>query len=197
MTVERQCKICQGELSLYGPFWIEDLHDEDFIESLSLELINRYSYLKYGERVQMTLSIIKEELPLKKQIFSYNYSVLARDIHLSCPKLSIFRYFTCNKRGALDSLGFKMVQTYYDPNLIKTDCPPSILYQILCQYKKEFYETQYLSNAKEDEFAFRILSKEITIKPKFVELELVNKNLKYLENPLPNWGPKARAKLNK
>jgi hypothetical protein len=97
----------------------------------------------------------------------------------------------------LDSLGYKLVQTYSDPNLIKTDCPSTILYQILCAFKKAKYEQQYMTNAKETEFAYNILSKAIGVEPKFLELESTNKHLKYLENPLPNWGPKARAKLKK
>ena len=86
---------------------------------------------------------------------------------------------------------------YYDPNLVKTDCPPEILYQVMCCYKKEVYTQQYFQNVNENEFVFKILSKEVKVKPNFIELENSNKNIKFLENPLPNWGPKARAKLKK
>jgi hypothetical protein len=90
-----------------------------------------------------------------------------------------------------------LVQTYYDPNLVRTDCPPAILYQLMCSYKKEVCEQQYFQNVEENDISHKILSKEIKIKPKFYELENTNKNIKFLENPLPNWGPKARAKLKK
>jgi len=93
LTVNKACEVCEGEMSMYGPFWIDELYDTDFIESLLNELKGDFSYLKYKERIEMTLACIKEELPLQKQIFSYDYSILSRDIRLSCPKLIIIKYY--------------------------------------------------------------------------------------------------------
>lgn len=78
-------------MAMYGPFWIDDIYDNDFIDSLLCELQKDFIYLKYKERIEMTLACIKEELPLQKQIFSYDYSILSRDIRLSCPKLSLIK----------------------------------------------------------------------------------------------------------
>ena len=95
----------------------------------------------------------------------------------------------------MESLGFKIVQSYYDPNLIKTDCPAPIMYQLFQSYKKLNFEKDYFLNVKENSFNHKILSKKIEIQPKFYEVETIRNIPKYLQNPFPNWGPKSRTKL--
>jgi hypothetical protein len=81
-----------------------------------------------------------------------------------------------------------------------------VLYDILKAYKLEKLckgdkseGSEYWHNTKETAPAFRILQKEITVKPSFdvdkvnVLLQLKKVKKKYLPNPEPNWGPKARA----
>ena len=98
-------------------------------------------------------------------------------------------------RGALENLGYKLIQSYYDPNLFKTDTPPTILYDVFKKYKKENYDAEYLRNVKEDSYKYKILQKEIKVDPIFVESTSCNeKKGKYMPNPFPNGGPKARAK---
>lgn len=89
------------------------------------------------------------------------------------------------------------MQSYYDPNLVKTDCPAPIMYQIFQAFKKLNYEKDYFLNVKENSFIHKILSKEIVIQPKFYELETIRNIPKYLPNPFPYWGPKSKTKLTK
>ena len=59
----------------------------------------------------------------------------------------------------------------------------------------ENYSSDYLKNVKEESYRFKILQKEIKINPIFVEsTSEKEKKVKYMPNPFPNWGPKARAK---
>jgi tRNA G26 N,N-dimethylase Trm1 len=73
-----------------GPYWIDDLHDEDFINNL-LENLNKesFQYLKYNNKIKAFLENIKQELPLKSEIFNYDYSRFSSDLTLSCPKLNV------------------------------------------------------------------------------------------------------------
>jgi tRNA (guanine26-N2/guanine27-N2)-dimethyltransferase len=89
-----------------------------------------------------------------------------------------------------------MVQSYYDPNLFKTDAPCPIIYDIFKKYKKENNEKEYFKNVKEDSYKYKILEKEIKINPLFIE-STEELNTKYPQNPFPNWGPKAKAKEKK
>lgn len=182
------CNVCDNYMCMTGPYWIDDLHDEDFINAL-LENLNKesFSYLKYNERLKIILNGIKEELPLKSVIFNYDYSHFSSDIGLSTPKLGLFK-------GALHSLGYKMAQSYYDPNLFKTDAPAEVIYDILKAYKKENYKEDYIKNIKEGTYKYNILSKEIKVAPVFVDMSKPEKTLKYPMNPTPNWGPKGKAK---
>src|SRR5690348_1868990 len=91
-----------------------------------------------------------------------------------------------------------MAQTYYDPNLFKTDANPSVIYDVLKKYKKENYDKDYFRNVKEESYKFKILQKEIKANPVFIESVSGGiKGGKYLPNPTKNWGPKAKAKVIK
>ena len=123
-------------------------------------------------------------------IFNLDYSQFSRDVNLSVFKIGIFE-------GAINSLGYKMVQSYYDPNLFKTDAPVKVIYDILKKYKKENYkEEDYLKNVNKDSYKYNILNKEIKVQPKFIEVNR-EKKIKYPMNPFPNWGPKGRPKEKK
>ena len=93
-------------------------------------------------------------MPLNEQIFNLDYSQFSRDVNLSSFKMTIFR-------GALENLGYKIEQSYYDPNLFKTDAPVNAIYDILKQYKQEKYKDDYYKNVDEKSYKHRILSKEI------------------------------------
>lgn len=89
-----------------------------------------------------------------------------------------------------------MAQSYYDPNLFKTDASAEIIYDILKKYKKDNYEKEYYRNVDENTYKYKILSKEIKINPVFVDVEEA-KGTRYPEHPFANWGPQAKAKANK
>jgi tRNA (guanine26-N2/guanine27-N2)-dimethyltransferase len=174
-----------------GPFWIDDLHDEDFITSLKKTLNQKeFDYLKYKERIHLILKSIGDEMKLKDEIFYYDYSQCNRDVNLSSFKLSLFE-------GALNSLKYNMEQSYYDPNLFKTNAPCSVIYDILKKYKKSNYdEEDYLKNVKESSYKHNILLKDIKVEPVFKEA-VKEKVLKYPMHPFANWGPKGKAKEKK
>ena len=182
-----KCECCGSNMCMSGPFWIDEIFDEDWIQELQKNLENKeFDYLKFNSRILNICKGILNELPLKDQIFNLDYSQFSRDINLSTFKLALFQ-------GAIENLGYKMAQSYYDPNLFKTNTPIDIIYDILKQYKQEHYKDDYFKNIDKETYKYRILSREIKVKTKFVESnDKKNKN-KYPMNP-PNWGPKGRAK---
>lgn len=88
-----------------------------------------------------------------------------------------------------------MVQTYYDPNLIKVNCPTSVLYDLLKQYKKTVDEENYMRNAKPGTYKYNILMSDIELgsKPVYENYD-PKRNPRYFANPTKYWGPKAKAK---
>jgi hypothetical protein len=90
-----------------------------------------------------------------------------------------------------------MVQTYYDPNLFKTDATAKTIYDVFKKYKLDNYNNDYLRNVKQDSWKYKILSKPVTREPVFSNVDNNIKVQKFLPNPTKNWGPKARAKLLK
>lgn len=92
LTGNVNCEICDSYMCLSGPFWIDNIHDEDFIDQIQSELdTERFKYLKYNKRIKTFLSGIKEELPLNNLVFSFDYSRFASDISVSSPKLNLFK----------------------------------------------------------------------------------------------------------
>ncbi len=92
LTGDSQCEICSSAMCMSGPFWIDQLHDEDFLDQVLLTLQSeKFGYLKYGKRLVSFLNGMKEEFPLNSQVFSYDYSQFARDVQVSCPKLTLFK----------------------------------------------------------------------------------------------------------
>lgn len=91
-TGEKTCSVCDSAMVLSGPFWIDDIHDYDFIENLISSLQKEeYKYLKYNERILNFLNLIKEESVLKENVFSFDYPRFGCDLNLSVPKINLIR----------------------------------------------------------------------------------------------------------
>ena len=182
-----KCECCGSNMCMSGPFWIDEIFDEDWIKELQKNLQDKkFEYLKFNSRIQNICKGIINELPLNNQIFNLDYSQFSRDVNVSSFKMAIFQ-------GGIENLGYKMSQSYYDPNLFKTDAPIEVIYDILKQYKQDNYKDDYYKNIDEKTYKYKILSKEIKTKTKFVESNNKANKTKYPLNP-PNWGPKGRAK---
>jgi len=182
-----KCDCCGSNMCMSGPFWIDEIFDEDWIKELIKNLEKKdFEYLKFNNRIKNLCNGILNELPLNDQIFNLDYSQFFRDINLSSFKMAIFQ-------GALENLGYKIAQSYYDPNLFKTNAPVDVIYDILKQYKEENYKDDYYKNIDKNSYKYKILSQKINIKTKFIESNTKKNKNKYPLNP-PNWGPKGRAK---
>jgi len=74
-----------------GPYWIDSIQDQDFIDSIIEDLHNETKHLKYQKMIEAFLYGIKEELPFQSQVFNYDLSKFAKDTNLKSPKLSLIR----------------------------------------------------------------------------------------------------------
>jgi tRNA (guanine26-N2/guanine27-N2)-dimethyltransferase len=85
--------------------------------------------------------------------------------------------------SALSSLGYSIVQTYYNPELFKTDAPIPVVYDLMKLWKQKLFEKgvekgDYTSkNMKENSLATRIMAKPATIEPDF-ELKISDLKIK-------------------
>ena len=69
--------------------------------------------------------------------------------------------------SGLASLGYSIIQTYYEPCLFKTDAPIPIIYDLMKAWKKKLLENGDKTgdhNMKEFSVAARIMAKPYTIK---------------------------------
>eukprot|EP00347_Sterkiella_histriomuscorum_P008091 403346405 len=211
LTVPNRCTVCEGPIAMGGPIWNQKIHDVNFAQRL-LEVSRKNSDKKMPEeqkevklgtskRIEAILSAIIDEDVCGDQPLSFDFSQIASSLKSQNPKKN--ELFT-----AFKSLGYNLTQTYYEPKLYKTNAPPEVIYDIFKAFKTQDVKNdqqQLFKNIHLSSFAHRILSAPIKHQPNFVE-EIVEgqepKDKKkvgkkrYLPNPQPNWGPKARATGN-
>lgn len=163
VEVPQNCTTCGSSLQLGGPIWNSEIHNTDFARRL-LESVNKEE-CKLGtkKRIQGVLGGIIDEEILASVPLSFDLSQVASNIRVENPKKP-------SVIAAFRSLEYKVCQTYYNPDLWKTNAPPEAVYDIFKQYKKEITkgdESLYLKNITEDSPARRILQSEIKHKPNF------------------------------
>ncbi|KAM4676225.1 tRNA (guanine(26)-N(2))-dimethyltransferase isoform 2-T2 [Discoglossus pictus] len=187
--VGMSCEFCHQRHQVGGPMWAEALHDNDFVRRVLSAVERNPKRFKTSERIQGVLSMATEELsdvPLY-----YTLDNLSSVIRCSTPGLLQFR-------SALLHAGHRVSLSHACKNAVKTDAPPSVVWDIMrCWEKENPVKREKLSVTSP---AFHILSKEPSIQACFDVREDANPKSRKLglkrfqENPEANWGPKARAK---
>uniref|UniRef100_A0A8C3IHS5 tRNA (guanine(26)-N(2))-dimethyltransferase n=1 Tax=Chrysemys picta bellii TaxID=8478 RepID=A0A8C3IHS5_CHRPI len=183
------CEHCHQRHQLGGPMWAEPLHDPAFVQRVLSALGSNPGRFGTQDRIQGVLSMVTEELsdvPLY-----YTLDCLSSTIHCNTPSLLQFR-------SALLHAGYRVSLSHACKNAIKTDAPPSVLWDIMrCWERLHPVKRERLSDTSP---AFHILSVEPTLQASFTVREDANpksrkQGLKrFQENPEAYWGPKARAK---
>ncbi|KAG6930316.1 tRNA methyltransferase 1 [Chelydra serpentina] len=183
------CEHCHQRHQLGGPMWAEPLHDLAFVQRVLSALGSNPGRFGTQDRIQGVLSMVTEELsdvPLY-----YTLDCLSSTIHCNTPSLLQFR-------SALLHAGYRVSLSHACKNAIKTDAPPSALWDIMrCWERIHPVKRERLSDTSP---AFHILSVEPTLQASFTIREDANpksrkQGLKrFQENPEAYWGPKARAR---
>ncbi|XP_065071496.1 tRNA (guanine(26)-N(2))-dimethyltransferase-like [Rhopilema esculentum] len=188
-VVGESCKECGQRFQIGGPIWSEPMHDKKFVESLLKRLSEENELYGTSQRMKGTLTVVSEEL--EDAPLYYVIDKLANVIHCCVPSMLQFR-------SALINLGYQVSSTHANSNGVKTDAPPSVIWDILRCWEKEHPVSEKTKTAQSP--AAAILSKPPKIEASFVVVEEANpksrkmKISRFPENPLPDWGPKARAK---
>uniref|UniRef100_A0A8C8STQ9 tRNA (guanine(26)-N(2))-dimethyltransferase n=1 Tax=Pelusios castaneus TaxID=367368 RepID=A0A8C8STQ9_9SAUR len=183
------CEYCHQQHQLGGPMWAEPIHDLAFVQRVLLALGSNPGRFGTQDRLQGMLSMVTEELsdiPLY-----YTLDSLSSTVHCNTPSL-------LQIRSALLHAGYRVSLSHACKNTVKTDAPPSVLWDIMrCWEKIHPVKRERLSNTSP---AFHILSVEPTLQASFTIREDANpksrkQGLKrFQENPQAYWGPKAKAR---
>ncbi|TFK01378.1 ES1 protein-like protein, mitochondrial-like [Platysternon megacephalum] len=145
------CEHCHQRHQLGGPMWAEPLHDQAFVQRVLLALGSNPGRFGTQDRIQGVLSMVTEELsdvPLY-----HTLDCLSSTIHCNTPSLLQFR-------SALLHAGHRVSLSHACKNAIKTDAPPSVLWDIMrCWERLHPVKRERLSDTSP---AFHILSVEPT-----------------------------------
>ncbi|XP_044309625.1 tRNA (guanine(26)-N(2))-dimethyltransferase isoform X1 [Varanus komodoensis] len=183
------CEHCHQRHQLAGPLWAEALHDVAFVQRVLSAVGGNPGRFQTGPRIQGILSMVMEELsdvPLY-----YTLDQLSKTIRCNSPSLLQFR-------SALLHAGYRVSLSHACKNAIKTDAPPSVLWDVMrCWEKLNPVKRERLSESSPAAYILSVEPKQqisFTVRadanPSSRKLGLKRFQL----NPEPFWGPKARAK---
>ncbi|XP_053232373.1 tRNA (guanine(26)-N(2))-dimethyltransferase [Podarcis raffonei] len=183
------CEYCQQRHQLGGPLWAEPLHNADFVQRVLSAVGSNPARFRTSQRIQGILSMVMEELSDVPLYYTLDH--LSKTVRCSSPSLLQFR-------SALLHAGYRVSLSHACKNAIKTDAPPSVLWDIMrCWEKLNPVKRERLSESSP---AAHILSVEPKLQASFTVRADANpssrkQGLKRFQlNPEPFWGPKARAK---
>ncbi|EGF98457.1 uncharacterized protein MELLADRAFT_113527 [Melampsora larici-populina 98AG31] len=187
-----QCTECGGKFHVAGPLWSGALHDETFMNKVLEDAGRSDCGLNTATRIKGMVGIAKMELP--NEHFFFTPAKLSGLFHCNSPSLT-------NVASALLNGGYQVSRSHCQPGSIKTDAPRSYIHDVM----RKWIETNpvKMANIKEGSPAHVLLSKPITSTVSFdrhrevdIKMQTNVKVVRYQNNPLPNWGPKAKAKTN-
>jgi len=194
VTIPSKCEIWDSAFVIGGPIWTAEIHNAEFIDSLLTRLEN-WKQLGTHKRIKKTLEAIKQEMSIGNFPLSMDYDRLISELKASSiPKKMI--------HSAFKSLGYDLVQTYYKPNLFKTNAPHKAIYDIFKAWKiRGLKDSGKELTFKWSGTALNILAKPVEYQPNFnfemekIVSDLKKNKVKYNNNP-PGWGPGSKATNN-
>ncbi|MEW5299069.1 MAG: hypothetical protein WDW36_002118 [Sanguina aurantia] len=188
-VVPGRCAETGSAFTMGGPIWSDPIHDITFVNSLVASM-NADGPSSYGtfNKMKGLLAAVQEELP--DVPLYYSLHDMCRTVKCQPCKRDQFM-------SAIINAGYRVSCTHAHQLAIKTDCPPSIMWDILRCWVKEQPSNSNLARDPESNVA-KILSKEPTHIADWTRVEgVVSKAkadgiVKFVENPA-YWGPKVRA----
>ncbi|KAG0080341.1 RNA methyltransferase tRNA(m5U54)methyltransferase [Linnemannia elongata] len=183
--VDGRCEHCNSRFHIAGPMWGKELHSVPFIDRMLNHVKDASHLYKTQPRILGMLSVCKEEIEAP---FYYTANGLSGTVHCtSIPLLHI--------SSALLHQEYKVSGSHAAQGSIKTDAPPSALWDIM----RSWVKLNPVKNIKPESPAGRILAVEPKTIANFemhpdAKSESRKTNLvRYQVNPTKNWGPQARA----
>lgn len=186
MTPGSECPECGGCINIAGPFYMGPLFDRDFVDQC-LKACDEPALLPgvtSWRKLKGLLTAISEEH--SDLVFYYTLPKLFKPLKLKMPSLKTLR-------GTLAALGYRVSHFHREPQAIKTDAPNNVVYDLIRVWAEEHPPKS--SNVAE------VLRKEVSLtRPvEWLTEENISRRDKvprFLPNPEPHWGPKARARAS-
>lgn len=201
-TIGARCSICGGAQLVGGPVWAGPLVGEDVAASVLEEIESGEGAFKARERVSAIVRLVDEEV--RSVPFFLHLPSMCKVLRVSPPPAASVRAF-------LGKRGYQVSQSHTDPQAIKTDAPPELVWDLLRLWVEKVGSPLQKGEAREvgkdgrPPAGVRILQKKAELvkmeevdfsikKDRFVRRGNVEKpGVRFPQNPEPYWGPKARA----
>lgn len=186
------CPETGANYSVGGPFWMEPLHDLEWVNGVLSLIKADNSRFAASQRLIGLLTSCAEEIhdsPLYLALHD-----VCRTLKCSSPRAEIFK-------SALLNAGYRVSGTHCNPLGIKTDAPWSVIWDIMRCWIQD-----HPVKPNPGSYAEKILSKEPELKANFSRAVQAmrrdkkgkNKVARFPPNPEANWGPKPKhSKVNR
>ncbi|KAG0041419.1 RNA methyltransferase tRNA(m5U54)methyltransferase [Gryganskiella cystojenkinii] len=183
--VDRHCEFCGNKFHIAGPMWGKELHSTEFIDRMLKHVNGAQKLYRTQPRILGMLSVCREEI---ESPFYYTANGLSGTVHSTSIKL-------LQVVSALLHQGYKVSGSHAAEGSIKTDAPPSAIWDIM----RSWVKLNSVKNIAEGSPAAKILAVEPAVianfemHPDAVSESRKKKLVRYQMNPTKNWGPQARA----
>lgn len=123
------CPVCGSAVTVSGPIYCGSTQNREFLTELLKVIDERHAEKKITAtaRIKGLVQVALEELP-ECPLF-YNLPDIASYVKVRCPQTPCFV-------GALGRMGYRCSQVHCAPSGFKTDCPPSVLFAVMLQWKQ-------------------------------------------------------------
>ena len=175
-----------------GPIWAAPLHDPEWVlAGLDRVAAGVDNHLSTTERIHGMLTAVSEEL-LDVPLY-YTLPDLCSALHCASPKMA-------EVRAALTHAGYRVSQHHREPDAIKTDAPPRVLWDVFrCWVRKHPVAEKRLAEPRSA--AAKILATAPVLEANFATTAAMRakatKARRWAPNPEEHWGPKAAARGRK
>lgn len=207
--ISQSCTVCDGVMMVGGPIWTGRLVHPEVAKSILKSFEDDpdvEKIFKARVRVEALLRLLLEEV-VDAPLFLHLPS-MCKVLHVTSPPAAAIR-------TVLLARGYQVSQSHTDPMALKTNAPPELVWDILRlwvgkvgnPFQSGKHAIANLESTPKSQLptGARILSVPPTLvtaagvdftvkKDKFIRRNCVGASApRFLPNPEPNWGPKARA----
>ena len=205
-----QCPETEAPFKIGGPIWLARLHEYSVVTK-AIDFLETYENPTRKDATSRQQPIFQTKKPLHGLLTSvseelpdvplyYTLPSLSHTLHCSAPpQLTFF--------AAIRNAGYQVSAYHKEPNAIKTDAPPEVIWDIMREWcKKHPVAKKWTSGANENSAVAKILRRGMVVltgeerhgEPNTVDFTIKEKEVRkkaqrFPMNPHANWGPKPRA----
>jgi len=185
-----KCDTTGSQFKIAGPVWLDPIHCLETVTEAISQLENqpeKWQSLSTKTPIHGLLTAVSEELndvPL-----FYNLSDLCHSLHCQVPPLH-------KMYGAIQNAGYRVSAQHKDPQALKTDAPPNIIWDIMRSWVKLHpVHQKWITEQNSNSTAAKILSStgNIEVNWSLIKYQPKKKAQRFPMNPEKYWGPKPRA----